>query len=175
MPYRSLSCRSTSTASRLLSRRSRSWRRRWRCSRAARSSYSESNGDDVKRRLMVVPNCHVTKLLTVSGRVVSLETGQGSISVPPGGIVVLAAGTIESTRLALASFPDPDTTIGRNLMVHLRSNLTIRIPRDSFPELNPDGQVRAQVHHQIEPDHPDSARLVPRAVGARSGGGGIRM
>jgi choline dehydrogenase-like flavoprotein len=104
--------------------------------RAARSSYSESNGDDVKRRLMVVPNCHVTKLLTVSGRVVSLETGQGSISVPPGGIVVLAAGTIESTRLALASFPDPDTTIGRNLMVHLRSNLTIRIPRDSFPELS---------------------------------------
>lgn len=103
--------------------------------RAARSSYAESNGDDVKRRLMVVPNCHVTRLVTAGNRVVSVETNQGSVAVPPNGIVVIAAGTIESTRLALASFPNPEATIGRNLMVHLRSNLTIRIPRDSFPEL----------------------------------------
>jgi choline dehydrogenase-like flavoprotein len=103
--------------------------------RAARSSYTESNGDDVKRRLMVVPNCHVTRLETLRSRVVSVATNQGPISVPPGGIVVLAAGTIESARLALASFPNPNGTIGRNLMMHLRSNLTIRIPRESFPEL----------------------------------------
>jgi choline dehydrogenase-like flavoprotein len=103
--------------------------------RASRSAYSESGGDDVKRRLMVVPQCHVTRLATVAGRIVSVETNQGSIPVTQGGIVVLAAGTIESARLALNSFPNPDGTIGQNLMVHLRSNLTIRIPRASFPEL----------------------------------------
>jgi choline dehydrogenase-like flavoprotein len=103
--------------------------------RAARTSYAESNGDDVKRRLMVVPNCHVTRLGTAGNRVVSVETNQGTIAVPPSGIVVLANGTIESARLALSSLPNPDGTIGRNLMVHLRSNLTIRIPRASFPEL----------------------------------------
>lgn len=103
--------------------------------RASRSAYSESGGDDVKRRLMVVPECHVMRLPTVGGRVVSVETNQGSIPVPQGGVVVLALGTIESARLALNSFPNPEGTIGQNLMVHLRSNLTIRIPRDSFPEL----------------------------------------
>jgi choline dehydrogenase-like flavoprotein len=103
--------------------------------RAARSAYNESGGDDVKRRLMVVPHCHVMRLGTVGGRVVSVQTNQGQIPVPQGGIVVLAAGTIESARLALNSFPDPDRTLGKNLMVHLRSNLTIRIPRASFPEL----------------------------------------
>jgi choline dehydrogenase-like flavoprotein len=103
--------------------------------RASRSAYFESGGDDVKRRLMVVPQCHVMRLGTVDGRVASVETNQGPIPVAPGGIVVLAAGTIESARLALNSFPDPDGTSGKNLMVHLRSNLTIRIPRDSFPAL----------------------------------------
>src|SRR5512142_3211689 len=33
--------------------------------RAARSSFNESGGDDVKRRLMVVPQCHVMRLNTV--------------------------------------------------------------------------------------------------------------
>ncbi len=103
--------------------------------RAARSSYAESNGDNVKRRLMLVPNCHVTRLITAGSRVVSVATNQGTVAVPPNGIVVIAAGTIESTRLALVSLPNPEGTIGRNLMVHLRSNLTIRIPRESFPEL----------------------------------------
>src|SRR5262249_6204742 len=79
--------------------------------------------------------CHVIRLVTAGNRVVSVETNQGSVAVPPRGIVVLAGGTIESARLALASFPNPEGTIGRNLMVHMRSNLTIRIPRDSFPDL----------------------------------------
>src|SRR5262249_7977267 len=103
--------------------------------RAVRSSYYESNGDDVKRRLMAVPNCHVTSLVTTNGRVVSVETNQGPVPVPPTGIVVLASGTSESARLARASFPDPDGTIGRNLMMHLRSNMTIRIPREQSPDL----------------------------------------
>jgi choline dehydrogenase-like flavoprotein len=103
--------------------------------RAARSSYNESGGDDVKRRLMVVPHCHVTRLVTAGGRVFSVETNRGPVPVPQGGMVVLAAGTIESARLALNSFQDPHGTLGKNLMVHLRSNLTVRIPRSSFPAL----------------------------------------
>src|SRR5206468_6439215 len=30
--------------------------------KAARGAFSESNGDDVRKRLMVVPRCHVTRL-----------------------------------------------------------------------------------------------------------------
>ena len=78
--------------------------------RAAREAQVESRGDDRRKRLMVVPNCHVTTLETEVddgvGRVVAVHVGGGrSIPVPDGGVVVLAAGTIESTRLALVSFP----------------------------------------------------------------------
>lgn len=48
----------------------------------------------------------------------------------PACAVVLAASTIESTRLALESFPTP--RMGRNLMAHLRSNTTVRIKRSVF-------------------------------------------
>ena len=108
---------------------------------AARAAWNESLGDDVKRRLMVVPHCHVTKLLTNNGRVTSVETNLGTVPVPPNGVVVIALGTIESARLALDSFRTQKSgvstgvfqawrsKVGRNFMGHLRSNLTIRFPR----------------------------------------------
>jgi choline dehydrogenase-like flavoprotein len=106
---------------------------------ATRASYTAAGGDDVKRRLMLVPRCHVKRLATVrdgnTWRVSAVETDQGAIGVPPGGIVVIALATIETTRLALNSFqgiPNYDQ-IGRNLMAHLRSNLDIRIPREALP------------------------------------------
>jgi len=54
--------------------------------------------------------------------------------------VVVALGTIESTRLALNTFKDSLSgraaqRIGRNLIAHLRSNLTIRIPVTSLTSL----------------------------------------
>jgi choline dehydrogenase-like flavoprotein len=111
--------------------------------RAARAAYSESGGDDFKKRLMIVPRCHVIQLQTenvvVNGqalkRVNTVLTDQGPILVPQGGIVIVALGTIESTRLALLSFSDVANAnqIGRNLMAHLRSNVTIRVPRSSLP------------------------------------------
>ena len=54
---------------------------------------------------------------------------------PDDGVVIIALGTIESTRLALISFPNlPNISlIGQNLIAHLRSNLTIRIPRAALP------------------------------------------
>jgi hypothetical protein len=106
--------------------------------KAARAAYTDSGGDNVKRRLMVVPFCHVQRLVRdplAGGRVARVETNQGPLDLPPDGIVVIALGTLESTRLALLSFqgiPSYDR-IGQNLIAHLRSNLTIRVPRGALP------------------------------------------
>jgi hypothetical protein len=109
--------------------------------RGARAAYSESGGDDFKKRLMIVTRCHVIQLQTenvvVNGqplkRVHTVLTDQGPISVPQGGVVIIGLGTIESTRVALLSFGNVANQFGRNLMAHLRSNVTIRIPRNSLP------------------------------------------
>lgn len=110
--------------------------------RAARQAQAESGGDDRRKRLMVVPNCHVTRLETVVaegvGRVVAVQVGDGtSIPVPERGVVVLASGTIESTRLALLSLAGTAgyELIGTNLLSHVRSNHTFRIPRQALAHL----------------------------------------
>ena len=99
---------------------------------------------------MVIPNCHVTRLETSlsqgTGQVTVVHTNQGPIALPPRGVVVLAAGTIESTRLALLSFQGTlgYDLIGTNLVSHLRSNYAFRLPRAAFPGLgNRDLQASA--------------------------------
>jgi choline dehydrogenase-like flavoprotein len=114
---------------------------------ATRKASSESmyNGspDDVKKRIMIVPHCRVKKLNTEitngTGRVTSIDTTQGPVALTEDAKVVIAVGTIESTRLAQLSFEGITNydLIGKNLMAHLRSNLTIRIPRSSVKNLNP--------------------------------------
>jgi len=89
----------------------------------------------VHKRLIVVPNTHVIRLDRDGQRIIRVVTNQGDVTVPANGIVFVAAGTIESTRLALLSLPNSHALIGRNLMAHLRSNLTIRVPRASFAAL----------------------------------------
>lgn len=64
---------------------------------------------------------------------VSVDGATEFLDVPPSCRVVLAASAIESTRLALHSFPTP--AMGRNLMAHLRSNFVARIERAAFPGL----------------------------------------
>jgi choline dehydrogenase-like flavoprotein len=105
--------------------------------RAARLAQMESNGVDSNKRLMIVPNCHVTRLIESAGRVVTVRTAQGDVSVPPGGLVVICAATIENARLARLSFGTlPNAGLpGQNLMTHLRSNITIRIPRAALSSL----------------------------------------
>ena len=111
--------------------------------KAAREASSESGLDDARKQLMVVPRCHVIRLITTANgserRVVRIDTNLGSIPVPATGKVVIALGTIESIRLALVSFGDIPTAayarIGTNFMVHLRSNLDIRIPRTALSQL----------------------------------------
>jgi hypothetical protein len=102
---------------------------------AARFAWVESGDDDVKRRLMVVPNCHIMRLTRTEDRVTAVETNKGKVPVPLGGVVIIALGTIESTRLALQSLRGTasESNIGQNLMTHLRSKLVIRIPRSALP------------------------------------------
>jgi choline dehydrogenase-like flavoprotein len=111
--------------------------------KAARTAYAD-NSNDAKKEFMVVPNAHVLSLRTSrSGdtwRVTRVETSSGPIDLAPDGVAIIALGTIESARLALATFdgtgiPTFDR-MGKNLMAHLRSNLTFRVPRTAIPGLS---------------------------------------
>jgi choline dehydrogenase-like flavoprotein len=101
---------------------------------AIRESVGQAGGNDAKRRLFLVPRVHVTRLQTEGALVVGVHVRVNGepryYPLSPGASVVLANGTIEATRVALASFPTP--LMGRNLMGHLRSNLTVRIPRSAL-------------------------------------------
>ena len=117
---------------------------------AARSAGVESDLVDARKRLMIVPNCHVTALSTTSEggqlRVTGVQIfGQDEIPMGRDAVVVLALGTIENARLALISFGQSGVPsaarMGQNLMAHMRSNLTIRVRRESLKYLVPD--VRA--------------------------------
>lgn len=123
--------------------------------RAARLAGSEADGvgavADARKRLMVVPNCHVQELITETQpdnwvRVTGVRVWQDGTSVPlwlapprdgRQSTVVVALGTVESTRIALTTFKDSlagraAQRMGTNLLAHLRSNLTIRVPRESI-------------------------------------------
>jgi len=137
--------------------------------KAAREAVSQSGLDDVMKRLMVVPRCHVIRLNTVNDvgglRVTEVITERGPVPVAPDSKVIIALGTVESTRLALLSFGS-DGRIGRNLMAHLRSNVDIRVPRAALATLPPTAKaleaaallVKGQ-HQFTKPDGtPDGVR-----------------
>jgi choline dehydrogenase-like flavoprotein len=112
--------------------------------KAARTASADFSGDDARKDFMVVPDTHVLSLRTAptatgSWRVTGIDTSQGFIELAPGGVAVVALGTIESARLALASFDGTGIPtlprMGKNLMAHVRSNLTFRVPRSAIPGL----------------------------------------
>jgi hypothetical protein len=114
--------------------------------KAARTAASDSNGNDAVKEFMVLPDTHVLSLCTVptaSGtrRVSGIDTSRGHIDLAPGGAVIIALGTIENARLALASFDGTGLPtfplMGKNLIAHLRSNLVIRVPRSAISGLSP--------------------------------------
>ncbi|MEO1186382.1 MAG: GMC oxidoreductase, partial [Cyanobacteria bacterium J06636_27] len=104
------------------------------------------------RRLFLVPNAEVLKLETqdsiVNQVVVALknpfaenpkDTTQAQVvrlALKPSAVVILAGNTINSTRIALNSFPRPKTLapngelMGRNLMAHVRGNFVWKVKRD---------------------------------------------
>ena len=91
-------------------------------------------GGDAERRIFLVPRAHVTRLSEADGAatVIEVDVNGARRTLAVGAAkVVLAASTIESTRLALTSFPTP--LMGRNLMAHIRSDFTARIRRSALP------------------------------------------
>src|SRR5260370_931536 len=114
--------------------------------KSARTASSDSNGDDAKKEFMILPDTHVLSLrkaqtATGAWRMTGVDTSNGFIELAPGGVAVIALGTLESARLALVSFDG--TTIptlplmGKNLMAHVRSNLVFRVARTAIPGLAP--------------------------------------
>ena len=104
---------------------------------AVREDVRGSGGSDANRRLFLVPLAHVIKLHTANGIVHTVEVdiaGQRtSLAIQQGCAVILAASGVESTRLALHSFPSP--LMGRNLMAHVRSDFTVPIRRSALPAI----------------------------------------
>lgn len=104
---------------------------------AIREDVAASGLNDANRRLFLVPLAHVVKLHTAGGVVHAIEVEVGGqrqfLSVGPSCAVILASSAIESTRLALHSFPT--ALMGRNLMAHVRSDFTVRIHRSALPDV----------------------------------------
>ncbi len=120
--------------------------------RVARLAATQADGvgpaADACKRLMIVPNCHVQELITETQadnwvRVTGVRVWQNGASVdiqlaPPRNgrqsAMVIALGTVETTRVALTTFQQSlagraAQRMGTNLIAHLRSNLTIRVPK----------------------------------------------
>jgi len=103
------------------------------------------NNIDAWRHLMILPRAQAVRLTTSGNRVDEIEllvNGQQQFLrqplISPDCIFVLAAGTIESTRLALDSLQAPalgTKRMGSNLMAHLRSDVTAQIRRSAIPGL----------------------------------------
>jgi choline dehydrogenase-like flavoprotein len=112
---------------------------------AIREDSGKSGGNDANRRLFLVPRAHVVKLHAAHGGVHTVEVDvsgqQKFLGIPPTTAVVLATSTIETTRLALHSFPT--ALMGRNLMAHVRSDFTVRILRSALPPLPVDVETAA--------------------------------
>lgn len=102
---------------------------------AIRDDVGSSGFQDANRRLFLVPQAHVIKVHVTNGVAHTVEVdvaGQRSfLDIAPDCAVVFAASAIESTRLALHSFPSQ--LMGRNLMAHVRSDFTVRIRRSALP------------------------------------------
>ena len=139
--------------------------------RSARLASTEADGvgpeADARKRIMVVPDCHVQDLITETQsdnwvRVTGVRVWQNGNSVPvmlapprngKQSAVAIALGTVETTRIARTTFQQSLAgrayeRMGKNLVAHLRSNLTIRVPRASIaanlpPTVLPSLQVSA--------------------------------
>jgi choline dehydrogenase-like flavoprotein len=109
---------------------------------AIRDAIDEADGNDSRRRLFLVPNARVVKLHALDGVVRQVEVfvngKQRFLKIEPWCDVVLALGAIESTRLALESFPTTpnpaEEKMGRNLTVHMRSTTTVQINRSALEQ-----------------------------------------
>lgn len=99
-----------------------------------------NNTPDANRRIFLVPRVQVHRLIVENNRITGIDLSSNgareTFQVPQGCAVVLANGTVESTRLALESFGIGSTAFGAprvaNLMAHLRSNIVVKIRRSAL-------------------------------------------
>src|SRR5262249_2957247 len=107
---------------------------------AVREDAGNNPGMDTSRPLFVVPRTHVSRLNLSGSTVSSIDLVTNGVpktlAIAPRCAMVLAAGTVEATRLALDSLGVGSLTyqsprVG-NLMAHLRSNIIVRIKRTAL-------------------------------------------
>jgi choline dehydrogenase-like flavoprotein/nitrite reductase/ring-hydroxylating ferredoxin subunit len=125
---------------------------------AVREDCEVGGGENATRRLFVVPCAEVLRLQTANGRVNQVVVALADpadprnkgrarvvrLNLKSSALVILAGNTINSTRLALNSFPRPaplnrnGELMGRNLMYHMRSNFIWRVTRSALGLPAPD-------------------------------------
>lgn len=141
----------------------------------------EKRKDGKNARIALVPNTKVTKFInnssvnqsqtnTIRKIEVSVKGQKKYLNIPDSCQVVLAANTIESTRLALASFPhlqvkridekkleiqNKKELMGSNLMVHFRFDLYFRIKKENLGDLSE--RLQTAISH-IQFDNPTEGR-----------------
>jgi hypothetical protein len=129
---------------------------------AIRRDNEQSKSYDPNRRLFLLPNAYAVRILNDRGLATGVRVAlidrlamgvlenkntskivrsMETLELNPGGCVILAGNTIESTRLALNSFPRPAALgpelMGRNLMAHVRGNHIWQVKRTALSlELN---------------------------------------
>jgi hypothetical protein len=157
-----------------------------------------SRAGDEAARLFIVPNAHVARLVVprvardgvetdgyrVSGIEVVVDGVRELVPVGPTCTVVLALGCIESTRLALESFPTAplhprgEEMMGRNLMAHLRFDFPFEVGRERFAEWvrkTTGRELRDELQtasFHLQADTPEGRfHLQVYATGQTSGGG----
>jgi hypothetical protein len=121
-----------------------------------RNDVGLSANSDWFRRLFIAPNVRVLELKTVSngtGNRVSeiILNDRPAISVNPNCQVILALSSIESTVLSFNSFGSItplNNLMGRNLMAHIRNNVTVRIKRSALG-LKADEQLQVSAFHIV--------------------------
>lgn len=123
---------------------------------ALREGKGEGNSEeerDRKTNLFLVPHAHVSRLVVpktqrdgaqldgygITGIDLVVDGQKQHLAISPRCTVVLALGAIESTRLALESFPtapsrEGDELMGRNLMAHSRFDFDFDIDRKKFAD-----------------------------------------
>jgi len=131
-------------------------------------SIREAKGTpDISSKLFLVPYAEVLKLETVNGVVTQVVIALLDPSAPkdkskarvvrlnlkPNAVVIIAGNTINSTRLALNSFPRPPQLapngelMGRNLMSHVRGNFVWRVSRNALGLSATDTTLRTAALH----------------------------
>jgi hypothetical protein len=121
-----------------------------------RNDVGLSANSDWYRRLFIVPNVKVLELKTVSDGTVNrvseiILNDRPAIPVSPNCQVILALSSIESTVLSFNSFgaiTPLNNLMGRNLMAHIRNNITVRIKRSALG-IKPEDRLQVTAFHII--------------------------